>query len=538
MAAKPFAWVDIPIAFEFELSGGTWTDVSIDILQSPPPKWKRGASGASFFDLIPSPLAFTFALRNDDGNSAKKEGLYSPAHANLRAGFELGMRIRIRIPRVKTAGSDRTYVYYLKRIQPQSGSWGPRKVLCVATDWIDKAMRTRIPGLGVQTDITDQALYLAIRAAIPGNKPESSNSTSTNDTFPFANENQSDQKQTILDAFRKLTQSGFSQVVFGGFTAANDAIFPGSAGEFMSWISRSDRDSFSFGGPANFDDDQSALELIYNAEDLINVVNVTNPIRKVDPDAATVLYSLDSQRPVIPAGGSITLTLEYRDPANEAQAVSATDMVTPEVQTDFQMNAKEDGTGLDLSPDHTVTPDFQASSVELVIANTGPVNSYFTKMDGRGRGLYSYGTAHFKATDTASVAAHGERQRTVSLPWQSNPNVTEQAAKWLLTKLGDEAAPSLQGARLMYVANRHEDLADLAWGNSPGSIIHLAEPVTGLAVSANYFWQIQNIEYQYLEDTRLQVTYLLKFMATDTSFWKLGATANDELGTDTKLGYF
>ena len=534
--ADALDWQTIAVTFEMEFSAGTWTDVTSDVLGRPAPQWDRGTNGIGFADLVPDPQTFRFALRNDSGNSGGLEGYYSPGHTNARSGFGLDIRVRIRLDR-RASSTDTTWVYYLKSIQPES-SQKRKRTLCVATDRIDRLMRQRIAGLGVQTDITDKALFTAIVGEITPSIT-GSQSTVANDTFLYANDVVDDASQTVYDALRKLAESGLSHVFFSNLDTVNDVTFPTSAGEFLRWSSRHTRHSTEFSGAATFDEDHVSLDLIYSTDDLVNIVDCESPIRSVDSDNETVLYSIDTDRPVVPASGSITIWLDFRDPNNEAETVTGTEMQNPVASTDFTMNSLGDGGGSDLTSDHTVTPTFFSSSVKLVVANTGSVNSVITKLQGRGKGIYSFGVKHIRATDSTSVTAHGERQRSFSLHWQSDPNVCQAAADWMLTQIGDDDTPHVQGARLTYIANRSTGLWDKTASGAAsdvGNVIHLADSITGLNASGSDFWQIQKQSFEYIDNTVLKVTLLLKHFQPQVGVWKLGATAADALSTDTKLG--
>lgn len=125
------------------------------------------------------------------------------------------------------------------------------------------------------------------------------------------------------------------------------------------------------------------------------------------------------------------------------------------------------------------------------------------------------------------------------MPWQSDANVGEQAAEWLLTRIGDTDTPVVQGMRLVFVANRHIDLADESYNNDLGAKVEIKDSRTGIdSTGSGEYWKLHKVTKQYIHNTLLKVTYLLKFIEPDGTFWRLGATASDDLGVDTKLGYF
>lgn len=523
--AKPLSWVDITIAFEFEFSSGVFTDATADVLISPTPRWDWGIRGTGPLDLISSPGTFTFAMRNDDGNSGGLEGYYSPGHTNVRSGWEVGIGVRI----AQTySGATTRKLYYIKSIKPTPGKGNRKDVLVLATDWADWVATVKLADQAVLTDQGDKTTFLTIRNALPGSvQPSASNPTNDIDVFPYVFDNVSQTRENVLTMFQRLAQSSYGRIVIG-----RDV----TDGEFLSYQNRHSRMGQT-GGAFTFDGDSSALEVIKNFDQIINVVDITVPIRRVDDDATTVLYSLEDDTPVVPPSETITIFLDYRDPNNDAQSVSGVEMVDPVATTDFTMNRRPDGTGADVTSDHTVTATFAASQVQLAIQNTGTEFSYITLLQGRGKGLYAYADKHVRVEDATSVAAYGERLLSIRLPWNTDVNYAEQFAAWLLTQYQDEDAGGIRSVRMTYIANRHGDLANQARALNPTNTIDIGESVTGLSAAASDFWTIHHVTMEWVQRTELRVTYLCQHNDADPGYWRLGASANDNLGVDTKLGH-
>jgi hypothetical protein len=76
-----------------------WTEL-VDVLPSPPPTWEAGLPGTNVMDLVAGTGILTFYLDNGLSNSAGLLGLFSPAHANLMAGFAEGAQIAVTVVEV------------------------------------------------------------------------------------------------------------------------------------------------------------------------------------------------------------------------------------------------------------------------------------------------------------------------------------------------------------------------------------------------------------------------------------------------------
>ena len=84
--------------------GSAWTSILTDVRTAPPSVLSRGLSGCELADRVADVGTLDFALDNSAGNSGGKLGYYSPDHANLRAGFGIGMKTRL-----KVVYGDKTY---------------------------------------------------------------------------------------------------------------------------------------------------------------------------------------------------------------------------------------------------------------------------------------------------------------------------------------------------------------------------------------------------------------------------------------------
>src|SRR5262245_8745037 len=136
------------LELEFPGKPPVWVDVTRDVRADTPIRLEYGIQGTSPTDRVASTGTLTFSLDNSEANSQGPLGPCSPNPANVRAGFGLGIGVRLAItyddvPRYKWRGT-------LDAIQPVPGIAGTRRVQCVAVDWMDEAAKARLVGLPTQ----------------------------------------------------------------------------------------------------------------------------------------------------------------------------------------------------------------------------------------------------------------------------------------------------------------------------------------------------------------------------------------------------
>src|SRR5262245_22310894 len=124
------------LELEFPGTPPAWVDVTRDVRADTPIRLEYGIQGAGPTDRVASTGALTFALNNAANNSARTVGYYSPNHPSVRAGFGIGMGVRLSFLYEGT----RYYKWRgtLQSIQPSPGVYGNKRVLCTAVDWMDE----------------------------------------------------------------------------------------------------------------------------------------------------------------------------------------------------------------------------------------------------------------------------------------------------------------------------------------------------------------------------------------------------------------
>jgi hypothetical protein len=161
------------------------------------------------------------------------------------------------------------------------------------------------------------------------------------------------------------------------------------------------------------------------------------------------------------------------------------------------------------------------------------VNGYLTLLQLRGPGIYDEQEQIWERTDATAEASFGEQVQTYDMPYQSDADVGEGAALYLLDIL---KADRTHVGQVTINANRTATQMTQALAREPGDRIGLAEALTGLATTTGFF--IQGCAGEYLEGGIINVSWSLA-PSNPQAYWLLGATGRSELGTAgaTVLGF-
>ena len=503
------------VTVEAEFSTGNWSDISADVLR--PISIKRGIDGAGPLDLVASTGQMQLTLINSALNSAGLLGYYSPDHANARSGFDLGLRVRIKLD---DGVNTPQYKFYGKVIEiiPSFGQKGERITEITVVDIMDELAIQNVSLLSVQTDKRNDQIVATLINQLP-TAPLATDYGIGPDTFAFALHNDRDEKTAILSALQKAMQSGL------------DYLFPrgdASGGETLVYQSRHDRVNLT-SLAASFDDTMRGLEVVRSADQLANrVVTVSHPVQ-VDEDADTVLVALQSEFSVQP-GETVTLTARYRDPSGADTRISGTEIVVPLIaDTDYKMSSVSGDGANDLNGQADISLSVGANAAEVSIENTGSVAGYIHHLQIRGKGIYLYDPVEYVAEDSSSIGVYGERPLNFDLPNNEDVNTSKDFGDYLLSAL---KSPGTQVERLKLVANSSPNLLAASVTLEPGQRIALTESATGL--NAQYF--IQCYDLRIGPKDLLEVEYLLKEAGT-VAYWLVGEVGSSELDDTTKLGF-
>lgn len=506
---------------ELELSPGSWTDVTADVVGAV--KSSHGIRGGRPEDKCAGTGTLQFSLNNNEFNSARLRGYYSPGHVNCRAGFDHGIGVRWTVSNGVTSRVLHRGVLSALAVSP--GGHGDKRVVVTSVDWIDEAAETTIP-TGVQTQVGQRAdqILTTLLAAVT-TQPVGTDFGTGDSTFAYALDNLKVDSTRLLSALAALTQSE------GGF------LFLTSDG-VLTFQSRTERASNTT-AVADLDRTMHGLVVSRVRQDVINTVQITIHPRRIDPAATTVLWSrniADGEQPVAIAAGVLLPDLlgRYGDPNNGRQRCGGTDMVSPVATTDYQMFANADGTGADLTADLSVTPSalttisgIGADGVAWQLENTGATDGFVTKLQIRGKGIYDRAPVVVKAVNAASVALHGVRLLQLDMPYQDNEAAAQAYAESILGLYSSAGSVPTSVQLAGHNAARLLILLSVEIGDR----LTLREAQTGIA--ADVF--VQACAYR-LEGRKLTTTFTLA-PADPLVYWHLGVVGQSEMDLTTVLGY-
>ena len=534
-----------PIVEVQPVGSSSWLDVTRDVILGSL-ACKSGILARGPLDRVAGTGVLKFALRNDRWNASRVENLYTPGHAAALIGWRPGVKVRLRFE------LEGRYWYKFYGTIPPGGIAIDReagRVSVEVRDFMEQAAihEIQLPTLE-QNKRMDEIIPLIV-AGMPVQPLAVDYKTGT-ETFSSAFDtvrqetraktemakvalsevgyiyiaHRPDAPEVLVAESRYTRNDKYGLDTFGVETSGillteGAESLLSEDGEELEYVSTEQVDALF--STAEFD-----ISLV--SSEVYNRVRTRAYPRKVDA-AAVILFELD--RPVeIAAGETRLLWAQYRDPEARASATSGIDMVAPLSGTDYTANAQADGGGADRTADLSVTADYGTSGVAYALENVGITALYVTKLQARGKGVYTYNSVDFVSEDTTSMAVHGMRLLDVDMRYQDNPLQAEAAATALLQKYS-EANTLIE--RAWFCANRSDLSARAFLELDAGSKIEI-EDVSG-GMGGQYF--VNGWEFG-MQDNLINATWYLK-LAADESFtaWYLEQVGAGELGQTTILGF-
>lgn len=476
------------VAVEVELAGvgGGWTDIAADVIKARGVVMRHGIQSASPLDRVAPTGAATFVLDNSGSNSASTLGYYSPHHASKRSGWDLGINCRIRITDPATATVYTRFIGRIDAIDPIPGVKRERYVFVIVVDWMDEAARWKLtPDIGEQVGVDWSAVVTDILAQMPV-QPTSTSLQGGSESYPYVLDTSIIARQTALGEFVKLAASehGLIFIKCDGTLRLEDRHYRMSVTSSVWTIAQTD---------------SQALELPSTRDDLINTVRSHTHPKTVDAAATTIVYT---QANVIEfaAGEKKFLLGSFRNP-DTGEPIGATSVQTPVSGTDFVANTQADGSGSNVSSSFTVVTTIGTNGVRFDVTNGTGATAYLTTLRLLGKGIYDYGETLHEATDSASIASHGEHVVDFDMPYQSNQAIGQGAADYILAKYKDPLAQ----AHAIGVVGRTTALLTQLLTRDISDRVTVSEALTG--VSDDFF--INGIELTINPTGVLSARYVL-----------------------------
>ncbi len=413
---------------EAELSPGIWTDISTDVLLREGVFWEREISGDGPTDVLAGPGSMRFALNNKSSNSGGLAGYYTPGHANVRAGFGLGTRVRLRL--VEGAASWYHFLGELKTILPTPGSTGEAPSFCEAVNWFNQFAETRDLRLVLRENYrSDQGISDLVGqvAVAPANQILDVGL----DVYAFMFDDVGPNTPAPAIA-QDICQSERGYLYVRGDQTDGETL------RFENRLARavaSVKETFLEG-------ELVGITVPSDQSRMVNIVDVAAFPRSVGT-TNVVLVSLDSEV-TVHAGETEKIFVDLRDPDNQAEFVGGKNMVAPVSPTDWTANDTSGGGGADVSSDFAVVLTPWGSRALIAITNNGTATGHLRGpagadgMQARGLMLARYAPVVRHGENTTSISAHGERPmgRVIDMPYQGDVRVAQDSADFVANLWG------------------------------------------------------------------------------------------------------
>lgn len=381
------------IKFEILLNN-VWTDVSLDVQKSPPPRGNIGIMSNGFLDRVSSGGYLKFSLDNSEANIFGTVGYYSSlSPANLvRVSFSYENRSKYKffgyIP------PDGVHVY--------GGIYGKRTVDVTCQDWFGIVNQYKIqPEYKTNYTIKNAVDYLMsllpaelqINTAIPVTSPfVDLFDVTTSDTTIIAELN----KLAISGYgyfFLRPSENGYPVLVYDSdvfrSNASNTVIFK-SAKDTTSLFLLADGTSrlilangidkmlLTETQTVTLDDGDIYAEYgvnINTGENFANRSRITFASRTKD-ETYNVVWKMSSSIKIEPGETINNIVARYRDPDSRANKVNCIEGVAPVANTDYQAFQNRDGTGLNMTAYLSVSVSFGTAEATISLTNTGGTDLY------------------------------------------------------------------------------------------------------------------------------------------------------------------
>jgi len=485
---------------EAKLSGEVWTDISADVIA--PIFASSGIPGNGVTNRVADVGRFTFALKNDYGNSGGLAGYYSPGHANCRTGFEAGLRLRITFT---FDGHERPYWY--GRVAPDGivvdpDTYGRRRTSVTAYDWFYQAIMHTLYLPAYTTSKKMNEVMPLIVANMPI-APLSTSYAVGQDTFASVFDTVR-YNTTAMAEFQKIAMSELGYVYLKHNSTSDEVLVsedrlyrnnviaittipvPTSLSDHLTdedgnYITTEDGDYIVIDTTEAISLDNAMMALEYShGENLANWVEAVSNPKKIDADATTVLFTLNT-RVEIAAGETLSgFKINYRDPSGGAKKVAGKDMVTPVADTDYWMDSVSGSDSKDLTADLTVTVTYGTEGAEYSLENTGASTGY-VYLQFRGRGIYTYDQVSKIFKDDTSIDKHGTHKLAINMPYQNNPIISDAYGNIILNQYKDPRSI----AKSVTFRTSNDELVGVFMQADCGSKVSIVEDQTG--ISENYF---------------------------------------------------
>ncbi len=545
------------------LLGSTWTDIARDGSSIDRLSIRYGISGNRPTDVVADSGECLFTLRNSSRNSGGLQGYYSPLHANVRANWTFGTRIRVvcrmdaalSVSSITRSGSTATVT--------TSAGHGMGFLAGFNQHWVTiaGANETEYNGLFLMTatgtttltytvsgtpsspatgTITAQRSYVKFQGKIDTIDPEPGqyrtqyvhvtaydymrdlHEAEVIDVAIQVNESEDTVIEAVLDSLPSTNQPLFRDLDTGldelryalhdlgrGATAAAvlSDIAISSYGlcvmrgdGIFRYVNRNTRALVIFF--STYTNTMRELEAPSSLSNVYNRIRVINHPKTIDA-TDIVLFALTGDPPLIQAGETQYIEGAFRDPDDAARLIGAASTVSLSSGTDYAGNSAVDGSGTDLTADLDLSATtIDATRVVFAVENTGSDDIFL--VDGSGNTtlqIRGKGVYDNAPRTFTTTTGNADRPITIDMPYSSDDGTAQQIG----TFIADQYADLSEQVDSVTVRALTDTVLRDVLAREPGDVIRVTEAMTGLSsVSV----MILGVQFDLGEDNKPVVTWL------------------------------
>ncbi len=453
-----------------------WTDVTDDVLDNA--ELVDGIPGTTLRDVMAG--AGTFQCSMDNGGAVV--GRYTVGHVNARAGFDLGIPVK-----VVEEGGLISFRGRLLSADPEPGVDRGQSVLCLAADWFELAARQEITQIPLMVDarsdeafaaLIDQADYPPVAVSLPAGA----------ETFPSVFDHVSG--PMLTEMAHVVTSEGGASYIRPDSTTGGVVTFESRLLRLMHTVD------------ATFDETMRELTVELGVAKVVNVIRYTVTPRLDGPSDTAYLYRQE-RRLFIDSGSTVTVESKYQDPDQSRSAIGGVDKQPFTAGTDYVFTANEDGTGTVLTSNLRVVSRLGGSGFRAVFTNPSGAPSGWVYVQVRGRVRYTDTPITAEEPNRDSVRKHGHRPFEFAYKYLDSLDTARSLAQ---LPLGVFATPrALPNSMTVFPAGDAAlDAAVLP--RAVGDLIAIGEPMSSLVTTGSLFY-IQNRRRVYRAPDLVEDTY-------------------------------
>jgi len=222
---------------------------------------------------------------------------------------------------------------------------------------------------------------------------------------------------------------------------------------------------------------------------IYNYVRVTAYPRRSAEDQE-VLARLDQDSPPLVDGNdSITLSLDYRDPADPRQPIGASAVTTPVADTDYACTTTEGANGGDGTSDVSASVTAYGDHVDVTLTNSSSDPRWVQRLQVRGYAIRAREPVTLIAEDATSQSSYGKRRLPIRAPLISNPINAQNLAEHLIDRYKDGLTEVEN-----LVIDLNQDATTLANGLALDLLdrVSVTEDQTGLSAYLGHVYNLQH----------------------------------------------